>query len=797
MCEKTNNNNVNLGKTNDECECDRAINKINWFDHIWFWGIITVASIIIFDFLFILSKGFEWSFDTGRPLKLWSKGYIYLSLVFCVAVVIVFYSQIVFILYKYKRNNTRRDIKNFACAIGFYVIRSGVSIGGTLRNLIIKLGDKNARTYDSVNDLINDIIYKCPKKNTKFAKWYDDEINHPGFRQMYNWLFCRPKGGINNIQSHNVFLLFLRYFAALTIIFCISYTVFWSVNDTVPVYPTEENAQSENAKGENAKGENPKDDPSYMIAYLIMGNIHDENEVVKNYHWCWYFTIFMSIMVVGALFMAAITKKFVDEKPALIFAPKIFYDPDPDKRAFTVLCQSQDYASLTDITYFFGISLIFNDKEKREAFFGTDSDKNMCLFLAALSQNALSIDPMITIHMETLPLKKKKPSDKNDISRDEPCDYYYDDLKEKNILTEVHKRKYIQLYPTLRIRTNENKEEFLFSDSDDKSGKLPDIDKLIRVIIHARSVTTGTEFIWQKDYTMSDVVCGCANVKDFRDWYDSDLIDMYNGNFDSIILEVGTAAYKQYVEGKKKEKKDEKETKNIDKYPCQHCDFNKSDNCPLKKKIRIESCTYENIKAILALQKAVLKENKKKGKKNQLLITKRNEFEDCLKNGQIFGAFCEGKLIACIAMSTGSKDKRFECLSEISENSGHKKIAYIELVIVDKDFRGRGLQKELLRTLEEYIRKNSEYGFMGAMASPDNKHSLIGFNASGFEIALKNGGSSAFHVQEDSSDDRKFSIVLDTAPKDSEILVIQAGSEEKYDRYLLFKNINRDNGNQS
>lgn len=148
---------------------------------------------------------------------------------------------------------------------------------------------------------------------------------------------------------------------------------------------------------------------------------------------------------------------------------------------------------------------------------------------------------------------------------------------------------------------------------------------------------------------------------------------------------------------------------------------------------KIKPCTEEHLDAILKMQETVLDENKENGKENLLLITERDEFEDCLKNGQILGAFCEDRLIACVAMSSGSKDSKFERLPEISENSGHKKIAYIELVIVDKDFRGQGLQKELLHALEEYVRKNPEYGFMGAMASPDNEPSMRGFRACGFE----------------------------------------------------------------
>lgn len=181
-----------------------------------------------------------------------------------------------------------------------------------------------------------------------------------------------------------------------------------------------------------------------------------------------------------------------------------------------------------------------------------------------------------------------------------------------------------------------------------------------------------------------------------------------------------------------------------------------------------------------------------------MLITKRDEFEDCLNNGLILGAFFKDRLIACIAMSVGDPRKRFEGLLNGYANDEDKRFAYVEFVIVEKDYRRLGLHKKLLQELEKKVsEKGMNFQYMGTIVSPENKPSLKGFNACGFEITLENGGSSAFHVQEDSSDDRKFSIVLDTAPKDSEILVIQAGSEEKYDRYLLFKNINRDNGNQS
>ncbi|MBR5709514.1 MAG: hypothetical protein IKX40_02030 [Thermoguttaceae bacterium] len=504
-----------------------------------------------------------------------------------------------------------------------------------------------------------------------------------------------------------------------------------------------------------------------IIAYLIMGNIYEETKQISL---IWLFAIFIFIMCVGSLFMAAITKKFVDEKPALVFAPKIFFDPN--KRSFTVLCQNQDFASLTDIKYFLGVSLLFNGNHKKRVFFEKNQDKNMCLFLAALNKNAVSIDPMVTFHMETLTLPSERQDDILKKNVDELCsiidginkslsendsdnstykvldallrdlkenpyrvyydyrdiknqadllrknspsndakkldkilkvikmtetedirivnrlfrqlyedlrllehgfqnndcvslkektkdlfrvltenphvvNYFYDDLKDLagkivklmiknkgengyngykvyesvlkkiqttaakevdytyeelaasgNLLTIEHRRKVVQLYPILKFKTSNNgKDEFLFENAVGTTNKErgKNVDKLIRVIIHAKSVTTGTEFIWQKDYTMDNVICGCVpnkNIEVHRKWYDADLIDMYNGIFDNVILEMGSPEYSNL---------------DVDIKSCSQCKFS-AFNCPLK---RIKPCSDNHLDSIINLQESVLKESNK------------------------------------------------------------------------------------------------------------------------------------------------------------------------------------------
>ncbi len=835
----------------------------------------------------------------------------------CVGVllyIIAFHSYVKYCIYEYDFNNLRRDSWNCVRAIAYYYIRAFYSIGGTIQNIFCKWFYPNP--FEQKNGVT--LIYKCPKKYpNRFKNLYEKDIH---FRQMYNWLFCSPKGVLNKIQSHYIGILFLRYFIVLAIIFFVSYIILDNFKDMLE----------------------PEGGVPRIIAYLIMGNIYEETKQISL---IWLFVIFIFIMCVGSLFMAAITKKFVDEKPALVFAPKIFFDPN--KRSFTVLCQNQDFASLTDVKYFLGVSLLFNGNDKKRAFFEKNQDKNMCLFLAALNKNAVSIDPMVTFLMETLTLPSGKREDTFKTKVDELCsiidsvnkslsekdsddstykvldallgnikknpyrvyydykdlknqadllrknnpsndaeklgkiledikmtetedirivnrlfrqlyedlgilehsvqnnddcvslkgkteklfsvltenphvvNYFYDDLKNLagdivnlmfknkdkneyngykvyesalrriqtttskevdyayeelaasgNLLTLEHRRKAVQLYPILKFKTSNNgKDEFLFEDSawTTKNEQNEKVDKLIRVIIHAKSVTTGTEFIWQKDYTMDNVICGCVpnrNIEVHRKWYEADIIDMYNGIFDNVILEMGSPEYSNL---------------DIDVNRCSKCNFS-TFNCPLK---RIKPCSENHLSSIIKLQESVLKDSNEK--ERLLLQTTPETLKKLLENdGMILGAFSKNRLVAYIAMSKGDNDRFKDCLDGI-DNNERKKFAFIEHIIVEKDYCGLDLQNNLLQALEVRIGNNPNFKYMGALVSAESKSDLDSFNAAGFEIVLENGSSIAFQVTENSSDNRGFSIKPDCKTENS---VVKEIDDNNTKWYLLFKALN-------
>ena len=64
------------------------------------------------------------------------------------------------------------------------------------------------------------------------------------------------------------------------------------------------------------------------------------------------------------------------------------------------------------------------------------------------------------------------------------------------------------------------------------------------------------------------------------------------------------------------------------------------------------------------------------------------------------------------------------------------RVAHMEIAMVDEKFRGRGLQKELMKTAEEHLKFLGYHWLMGT-AHPENVYSVNNFRKLGYEIVAK------------------------------------------------------------
>lgn len=159
------------------------------------------------------------------------------------------------------------------------------------------------------------------------------------------------------------------------------------------------------------------------------------------------------------------------------------------------------------------------------------------------------------------------------------------------------------------------------------------------------------------------------------------------------------------------------------------------------ERLRLIKLTLKDIEAMMKLQEKV---DQLLPNKEVYVCTSKEEFEETIKEkGCILGYQTqEGKLVAIGA---------YACYGEHPYNYGYDldfpkdqllTVGQIEMMIVDSEYRGNGLQKKLCEALEVLARKDQK-AYILATVSPANPYSLNNFLALGYKIEkekLKYGG---------------------------------------------------------
>ncbi len=154
----------------------------------------------------------------------------------------------------------------------------------------------------------------------------------------------------------------------------------------------------------------------------------------------------------------------------------------------------------------------------------------------------------------------------------------------------------------------------------------------------------------------------------------------------------------------------------------------------MKEQFEIKLIEKDYIEDILSLQEEVFLEGYTEDRLRRNTI---NSFNEAFEDGHIaYGVFHCGKLIAFAIMQINPKSKILsslemknlydKCEIKVDNNSKNSNYAVIKLVIVEKEYRGNGLQVTFLQKFEERL-KELKIPLVIASVSPLNEYSLKNF----------------------------------------------------------------------
>lgn len=148
--------------------------------------------------------------------------------------------------------------------------------------------------------------------------------------------------------------------------------------------------------------------------------------------------------------------------------------------------------------------------------------------------------------------------------------------------------------------------------------------------------------------------------------------------------------------------------------------------------LRIRKCNIDDVKDIYDIQEKVINKFSENEKGYFLPFTEEwylRIINNPENDGEIYGAFYEDKMIAWIFLSVSTRMQQIK--SFIPNIEG--KCADIDGVIVLPEYRGNGLQKLLVKYLEERAKEKGIYNVV-AEVTFGNEFSLKNLQDLGYEI---------------------------------------------------------------
>ena len=151
----------------------------------------------------------------------------------------------------------------------------------------------------------------------------------------------------------------------------------------------------------------------------------------------------------------------------------------------------------------------------------------------------------------------------------------------------------------------------------------------------------------------------------------------------------------------------------------------------IEQSLIIRKCTTNDVDSIYEIQNIVI-DNFKEEEKSYFLPFKKEIYlrilNDPINNGEIYGAFIENRMIAWIFLSISNRMKELKQMIPNLNSS----CADIDGVIVLPEYRGYGLQKTLVKYLEERAREKGISNII-AEVTFENIYSLRNLKDLGYE----------------------------------------------------------------
>ncbi len=158
-----------------------------------------------------------------------------------------------------------------------------------------------------------------------------------------------------------------------------------------------------------------------------------------------------------------------------------------------------------------------------------------------------------------------------------------------------------------------------------------------------------------------------------------------------------------------------------------------------EEELKIKTLTEDDIPEIMDVQEEAFSvmENSANLRRNT-----KETFSVCFESPSIaYGVYHGEKMIAFGMLYCAGLDSE-NLAHSLDEKVDLMTVANVKVIIVRPDFRGNGLQRYVIRKLEEHA-VNNGYKILMATVAPDNEYSMSNFTALGYKcvkVLRKYGG---------------------------------------------------------
>lgn len=151
-------------------------------------------------------------------------------------------------------------------------------------------------------------------------------------------------------------------------------------------------------------------------------------------------------------------------------------------------------------------------------------------------------------------------------------------------------------------------------------------------------------------------------------------------------------------------------------------------------KLAVRSCTLDDLDDLMNLQKKI---SDGMEQKEWFVATSREDNRKFFEEpNRVFGVYAGSKMVAYGSMGFLEDDEENYGWEFDWKEEKVRTCANLDTIVVDPDFRGRGLQRLLIEKCVDYAKEVKPSGMIMTTICPSNIYSLRNAQKEGFEILL-------------------------------------------------------------